>query len=103
MFMMGSTYQAHRLSYSIFKGDMDENLVIDHKCKNTSCVNPEHLREVTHTANTTVNSDGVCAENKIKTHCKYGHEFTEKNTYIKKNGRECRVCMRNYKRKPKVA
>jgi hypothetical protein len=27
-----------------------------------------------------------------KTHCKYGHEFTEENTHAAKKGRECRAC-----------
>jgi hypothetical protein len=31
----------------------------------------------------------------MKTHCTHGHELTEENVYIRKNGeRECRECMR---------
>ena len=30
--------------------------------------------------------------NRLKTHCKYGHEFDEKNTYIYKNQRQCKKC-----------
>lgn len=29
---------------------------------------------------------------KARTHCKRGHEFTEKNTYLLKDGRSCRMC-----------
>jgi len=33
--------------------------------------------------------------NAKKTHCKYGHEYTVENTYLKKGGgRECRACQR---------
>lgn len=30
--------------------------------------------------------------NKDKTHCKRGHEFTPENTYKVKSGRQCRTC-----------
>lgn len=42
---------AHRVSYKIFKGDFDENLVIDHICYNRGCVNPEHLQPLTREQN----------------------------------------------------
>jgi hypothetical protein len=31
----------------MFKGDVPEDLVIDHKCRTPSCVNPDHLEPVT--------------------------------------------------------
>lgn len=33
-------------------------------------------------------------DNKTKTHCKRGHEFTPENTLRRKDGRECRACMK---------
>lgn len=45
------TIRAHRLSYILFKGNLDENLVICHSCNNRSCVNPDHLREDTRKSN----------------------------------------------------
>lgn len=30
----------------------------------------------------------------LKTHCKWGHEFTQENTTIKKSGRRCKICRR---------
>ncbi len=84
-------YPAHRVSFSIFKHSPSEFLVIDHVCRNRSCVNPEHLREVTENTNTLENSLSGAAINKNKTVCIRGHEF-----YLLPGGkRRCRVCANN--------
>lgn len=36
--------RAHQLSYIIFRGDYNRNLMILHSCNNRNCVNPNHLR-----------------------------------------------------------
>lgn len=40
-------YRAHRVAYFLANGNIDNTLEIDHTCENTSCVNPEHLEQVT--------------------------------------------------------
>jgi hypothetical protein len=93
----GRAYQAHRASYDLFYGIKDLTNVIDHKCRNSRCINPEHLREVTATVNALENCSSPCAINATKTHCKNGHEFNEENTRavgrIKKR-RSCKICSR---------
>jgi hypothetical protein len=44
-------FRAHRVIYEFFKGPIPKDLVLDHTCKNTICVNPDHLDPVTQKIN----------------------------------------------------
>lgn len=44
-------WKAHILYYTLCVGDVPEGLVLDHTCRNTKCVNPEHLEAVSHVDN----------------------------------------------------
>ena len=44
-------FLAHRFSYSLVHGEIGTGIEIDHTCHNKACVNPDHLREVTHKQN----------------------------------------------------
>ena len=39
---------AHRISYKIFVGDIQKGLMVEHSCNNKHCVNPNHLKLVSH-------------------------------------------------------
>lgn len=77
---------AHSVSYELFKNEIQKGLEIDHLCRNTSCVNPEHLEAVTPKTNC-LRGRGFGGVNSRKKLCKYGH------IYDKKNNRGDRVCM----------
>lgn len=95
-FGKGSVLGAHRVSYRVFKGDIDEGLQIDHLCKVRSCINPDHLEAVTAQENVH-RSDANYKKLKAKTHCINGHEFSQDNIFkvTTKEGwnlRQCKTC-----------
>ena len=90
-------YYAHRVSYTVFKNIIAKGMDIDHVCQNTSCCNPEHLREVDRRTNLSENVSGKSAPflHRGKTVCKNGHEYAGENVYRMGNGgRDCHICMR---------
>lgn len=89
MFKVGGEILTHRVSWSLLRGGIPEGKELDHVCRVTLCVNPEHLEPVTHRENI---RRGYWAN---KTHCPHGHEYTPENTYRNKRGnRFCRTCHR---------
>lgn len=94
----GTEYYSHRIAYHLWGNDLSNELVLDHICRNKSCINNKHLRQVTNSVNVKENTISPCFKNSIKTHCKYGHEFTKENTLQKKDGRRCRTCKRSYEK-----
>jgi hypothetical protein len=91
---------AHRYAYELLVGPIPAGLVIDHLCRNTGCVNPEHLEPVTIGENV-LRGTSYYAVNARKTHCLRGHEYTPENTLRtgkNKTGRECRTCRTMRKR-----
>lgn len=88
--------RAHRLAYELVKGPIPDGLTIDHLCRNTWCVNPDHLEPVT---------IGENVRRRPKPdECPQGHAYDERNTHVRSNGkRECRTCMRDRMRARRAA
>jgi hypothetical protein len=80
-----SQYSAH-LSYQWNIGPIPSGLTIDHICRNTSCVKPDHLQAVTMMDNILLGSK---AQN---IYCSRGHLYNDKNTYWYRTWRICRKC-----------
>ncbi len=88
---------AHRVSYELFRGhipvvdERDRALVLDHLCRNRSCVNPEHLELVTHGENVHRGISPLIEANHTQT-CVRGHSYAEHSLYRDGKRIYCRTC-----------
>ena len=83
--------QAHRWAWELVNGQIPDEFVIDHICRNRKCVLPEHLRMVTQQKNIMAGLHNI--DN--RSNCNQGHPFVKENIMIRKSGkRECAECNR---------
>lgn len=82
---ISSSTVAHRIIYALLIGEPGEVLIKSVSCIEL-CVNPYHFSSMTISEQLSLQQ--------TKPFCKYGHEYTDKNTYIRKDGqgRQCRQC-----------
>lgn len=88
----GKQYKAHRFSYMISVADLTPGLEVDHLCKNTRCIRPDHLELVSPIVNNIFRSNSACALNARKTHCKHGHSLSGANLKTNQRRRQCKRC-----------
>lgn len=94
---------AHRASFILEHGAIPKGLQVCHKCDNPPCIEVGHLFLGTNSDN---QKDFWNKGNRrvAKTHCKYGHEYSEYNTgHYKNGGRYCKECNREYSTKRRRA
>ena len=87
---------AHVKSYELYVGEVPEGKVLDHICKNTFCVNPEHLEPVTQWVNMQRSTHAT------KTHCIHGHPYSDgMEIYVRNDihGKQYRRCLTCYRLK----
>lgn len=83
---------AHRLAYTITRGEIPAGMCVLHSCDNPPCVDPDHLRIGTQKDNMADRSERgrFVSQWANATHCKHGHLFGLPN----ENGhRSCAKCM----------
>lgn len=95
--------RAHRISLVVFRDEvLKKNLIVDHICNNTQCVNPEHLRQISGRENV-IRGKGPTAINAKRTHCKAGHPLSGENLIPRWRGeRTCRTCYDAYQKEYRV-
>ena len=102
----GQLKYAHRVAYERWVGPIPVGLVIDHLCRNPSCVNPVHLEPVSNRENV-LRGVAPSAKNAKKTHCKNGHPLSGENLSVRNKGhrteRHCKACHRDYMRQRRSA
>lgn len=102
---------AHRWAWEQANGPIPEGFHLDHLCRNTICVNPEHLEPVPPAVNL-LRGISSPADNARKVLCKRGHPLSGENLYVTPSTgyRHCRACtranekaLRELRRKPPQA
>ena len=86
----GKMIGAHRFMYEQMHGPIPGGLVIDHLCRNPSCVRPDHLEVVTMRENA-LRGEAPAIVLYKSSRCKAGHPLDD--AYVRNNGkRMCRRC-----------
>ena len=105
-------WMAHKFSYRVHKGPIEEGMQIDHRCHTDAvasgecdggddcphrkCVNPAHLEMISAAENTFRQNHA----NRNKTHCPKGHPLEGDNVTVWADGkRRCRTCRNEGKKK----
>jgi len=92
--LSGKPELAHRVAYQLWRGEIPDECELDHLCRVTSCVNPEHLEAVVHRTNV-LRGVGKAAKYIKRTHCARGHRLSGKNLHLRSDGgRRCRMCVK---------
>lgn len=86
-------HSVHRRVYELIIGPIPAGLHLDHICRNTRCIRPDHLDPVPPAVNV-LRGVGSFAINSRKVVCKRGHSLTDPtNVRITKAGhRSCITC-----------
>lgn len=86
------TVRGSRWAYEHWNGPIPEGYEIDHLCRNTLCVNPQHLEAVTPQENRRRSNNTYWVAHYTNV-CKNGHEIVGDNRMDDSRGRKrCRVC-----------
>jgi len=90
---------AHRLMYECVRGSIPDGLSLDHKCRNTACVNPAHLEPVTQRENCRRGVKGVLAP----PYCPKGHARFVRRASGRRRCRDCKNALARAARRRRAA
>lgn len=80
-----NVFLAHRASWVFYNGrQIPDGFVIDHKCFNHACINPQHLRLLTRTQNN-ARKEKFGKQDWPLDECRWGHKLTEQKLYATKS------------------
>ena len=102
IWLRGKNRRVYKVMYEWVFGELPEwknfkdSKELDHLCNNKLCVNPFHLKLVSH-KETTLRGNGVTAVNARKTHCIHGHLLVSDN----RGHRKCKTCQQIYEKTEK--
>ena len=100
----GMTRVAHRVVWQLSGRTLDPTLVLDHLCRNRSCVNPDHPEQVSMRVNTSrgVGRNAAGARAIDAGHCLRGHDLSVVGFHSLNSGRMCAECGRENQRRYKA-
>lgn len=91
--------RSHRVGWFSVNGPIPAGHVVNHKCGQRSCANPQHLELVTVRENALKDSRSPAAVNARKTHCPKGHAYDRVWVVKGKTQRVCSMCDADKKRR----
>lgn len=81
---------AHRVAWAAVNGPIPDGMTVDHRCHVRQCIEPTHLRLLTHPANSARWDE---QDWPVEWACKRNHDISER--FVNANGyEECRACRR---------
>jgi len=95
-------WRAHRLAYTLAKGQIHDGHDVCHTCDVKRCCNPDHLWTGPRQLNNRDTTDKGRNKNSQKTHCPHGHAYSEYGRVYEhgyKGWRRCIPCQRAKERR----
>lgn len=82
---------AHRYVWELLMGPIPDGLVVDHLCRNRSCVNPDHLEPILEAENIRRGMSSAHISRRTNT-CRRGHSLADAYLAHRADGRTTRRC-----------